>query len=127
MRSENTNPGRSGFRSWIAITEIALMGGFATGASAQVQWVELYGTVTDATGGVLPGVDVTVSSPQLITGSQSTVTGDQRRGVDYPEFDANGERYRSSRVDVAVEQRGTHRVDFRNILNLRVEKFFRGL
>ncbi|MGH9348187.1 MAG: TonB-dependent receptor [Vicinamibacterales bacterium] len=34
----------------------------------------LYGRVTDASGGVLPGVAVTIASPQLITGEQSTVT-----------------------------------------------------
>ena len=47
-----------------------------------------------------------------------------RRGIDYPENNADGVRYRESRVDVAVEPRGTHRVDFQNLLNLRVEKFF---
>jgi hypothetical protein len=47
-----------------------------------------------------------------------------RRGIHYPENNADGVRYRESRVDVAVEPRGTHRVDFQNLLNLRVEKFF---
>ncbi len=46
------------------------------------------------------------------------------RGVHYPEFDANGNRYPQSSVTVNVEPRGTHRVDFRNLLNLRVEKRF---
>jgi len=44
-------------------------------ASAQIgQTATLTGTVTDASGGVLPGVTVTVASPALIGGSRSTVT-----------------------------------------------------
>jgi hypothetical protein len=47
-----------------------------------------------------------------------------QRGVHYPEFDSSGVRYRLSRADVSVEPRGTHRVDFQSIFNVRVEKFF---
>lgn len=46
------------------------------------------------------------------------------RGVHYPRFDANGLQYVESAVNVPVEPRGTHRVDFRNVLNLRAEKTF---
>jgi len=45
-----------------------------------------------------------------------------QRGIHYPTNNPDGIKYRESRVDVAVEPRGTHRVDFQNILNLRVEK-----
>lgn len=47
------------------------------------------------------------------------------RGVHYPRTDANGVQYVESSVTLPVEPRGTHRVDFRNILNLRAEKTFR--
>jgi hypothetical protein len=43
-------------------------------ASAQVRTALLYGKVSDTSGGVLPGVTVTVSSPQLIKGSVVATT-----------------------------------------------------
>jgi len=46
------------------------------------------------------------------------------RGVHYPRTDANGVQYRESSVTLPVEPRGTHRVDFRNMLNVRAEKTF---
>ena len=47
------------------------------------------------------------------------------RGVHYPATNAAGIAYRESSITLPVEPRGTHRVDFRNILNLRVEKALR--
>src|SRR5688572_18264518 len=44
-------------------------------AHAQTVTGTVMGRVADATGGVLPGVVVTVESPQLIGGAQSRTTG----------------------------------------------------
>ena len=44
------------------------------------------------------------------------------RGTHYPATNAAGIAYRETTIILPVEARGTHRVDFRNILNLRVEK-----
>jgi hypothetical protein len=46
------------------------------------------------------------------------------RGVHYPATNAQGITYRETSITLPVEPRGTNRVDFRNILNLRVEKTF---
>ena len=46
-------------------------------ASAWAQSATILGTVTDASGGVLPGVSVEVTSPALIEGTRSTVTDDR--------------------------------------------------
>jgi Carboxypeptidase regulatory-like domain/TonB dependent receptor/TonB-dependent Receptor Plug Domain len=46
------------------------------------------------------------------------------RGVDYPATNAAGQQYRSSTLLLPVTARGTYRVDFRNIVNVRVEKSF---
>ena len=42
--------------------------------------------------------------------------------MDYPATNAAGVLYRETSIILPVEPRGTNRVDFRNILNLRVEK-----
>jgi hypothetical protein len=39
----------------------------------------LNGTVRDGTGGALPGVTVTITSPALQVGRMATVTGEERR------------------------------------------------
>jgi hypothetical protein len=44
------------------------------------------------------------------------------RGRDYPTQDPTGRQYTESAITVPVEPRGTHRVDFRNQMNLRAEK-----
>jgi len=60
---------------WLtAAAVIAMLTGAPAAAFSQVQTVTLYGTVTDATGGVLPGVTVTLTSPQLIRGAEVRVT-----------------------------------------------------
>lgn len=46
------------------------------------------------------------------------------RGVNYPATNAQGVQYREARILLPVEPRGTHRVDFRNLINMRVEKTF---
>jgi hypothetical protein len=47
-----------------------------------------------------------------------------RRGIDYPARDASGAQYRESALVIPVQPRGTNRVDFRSVLNVRVEKSF---
>ncbi|HEX2456709.1 MAG TPA: carboxypeptidase regulatory-like domain-containing protein [Vicinamibacterales bacterium] len=59
-------------RGVLALLALALVAGTA---SAQVQTGEIFGKVTDATGGVLPGVTVTIESPALIT-PQTAVTAE---------------------------------------------------
>ncbi len=54
---------------------IALLFG-SSPAFAQEQTGVLQGRVTDSSGGVLPGVTVTVSSEAILGGSRTTVTGD---------------------------------------------------
>ncbi len=44
-------------------------------AVAQQQYGTLTGTAKDEQGGVLPGANVTISSPELIGGAQTAVTG----------------------------------------------------
>lgn len=51
-------------RRVVSILVLLLLG--ATGASAQQQTGEIFGKVTDQSGGVLPGVTVTASSPVLL-------------------------------------------------------------
>ncbi|HEY7285051.1 MAG TPA: TonB-dependent receptor [Vicinamibacterales bacterium] len=62
-------------------TSVAILGalfGSANGVRAQaVQTAALGGTVADSTGAVLPGVTVTVSSPQQVGGVQTSVTDSQ--------------------------------------------------
>ena len=46
------------------------------------------------------------------------------RGVHYPATNAAGQQYREAQVTLPIEPRGSRRVDFRNVLNLRIEKTF---
>ena len=53
-----------------------LVSGMVLGATASAQQTgTLAGTVRDAQGGVLPGATITVSSPAMIGGARTTVTG----------------------------------------------------
>ena len=58
-----------------ALLAIALLLGLAPSAAAQVQRGAIYGTVTDASGAVLPGAVVQLTSP--LTGTREAVTGTQ--------------------------------------------------
>jgi hypothetical protein len=60
-------------RSEVRAIAIAAALMLAIGASASAQTQEIFGKVTDATGAVLPGSTVTLTSPALIT-PQTTVT-----------------------------------------------------
>ena len=68
----------------------------ASGASAQTTTGRLIGTTVDASGAVLPGVTVTISSPALIGGAQTRVTDDQGEfsfvGVAPGEYTVKAER-----------------------------------
>ena len=60
---------------WLTATAVlAMLAGAPAAAVAQVQTVTLYGRVTDATGGVLAGVTVTLTSPELIRRTEVRVT-----------------------------------------------------
>jgi hypothetical protein len=59
-------------RAVCAIAALCLVA--AIGASAQGLTGTISGTLKDQTGGVLPGVSVTLASPSLIGGSQTRVT-----------------------------------------------------
>ena len=59
---------------WIGIVVLLLATGVPAPVEAQLNSAILYGRVTDETGGVLPGVQITVTSPQLIKASQTVVT-----------------------------------------------------
>ena len=58
---------------WKFVLLLAMVTAIAAPASAQIDQGRLTGTVTDAQGGVLPGVTVTAKSPALI-GVRTTVT-----------------------------------------------------
>ncbi len=56
----------------IALTSLLVVAGLAT---AQQQYGTLTGTVSDASGGIVPGATVTITSSALIGGSQTQVAG----------------------------------------------------
>jgi hypothetical protein len=63
--------------SLVAATALAVPAlAYAQGGGASTTGT-IQGRVTDAQGGVLPGVSVTISSPSLIGGTQTQVTNDQ--------------------------------------------------
>ena len=63
-----------------AITAVVIVSGLLAPANVRAQrgqQASLTGTVTDDTGGVLPGARVTISSPQLIGGARSHVADER--------------------------------------------------
>jgi hypothetical protein len=61
-------------RTWSILAALLLALASAAAAEAQGLTGSISGTVKDTTGGVLPGVSVTISSPSLIGGSQTRST-----------------------------------------------------
>jgi len=57
-----------------SLTAIALLAALAAPAYAQQQTGAITGRATDASGGALPGVTVSITSPQMIGGARSTLT-----------------------------------------------------
>src|SRR5256885_12630885 len=82
-RAHSNIPGSKGAsmkwnRALLALVLVGATGGAAAPLLAQaVQTATLTGTIKDATGAVLPGVTVTVSSPSQVGGAQVSVTDSQ--------------------------------------------------
>ena len=72
-------PARRAHQMLVLVSVPLLVGLLASVARGQGRTITLYGKVTDASGAVLPGVTVTVSSPQLIKGQESATTDDGGR------------------------------------------------
>ena len=64
-----------GYVFWLAV--LAALPAFTTPAFAQTQTSNITGRATDDSGGALPGVTVSVTSPNLIGGARTAVTDDQ--------------------------------------------------
>ena len=66
------------FRSWrMACVALVLASGLASAAAAQEQTGTITGRATDSSGAALPGVTVSVTSPNLIGGARTAVTNEQ--------------------------------------------------
>src|SRR6185436_12848783 len=63
---------RCGVRALLLL--LACLVGFSSPAAAQFGVGSIGGTVTDGSGGVLPGVTVTLSNPGVIGGDQTAVS-----------------------------------------------------
>ena len=61
-------------RLWIWLAAIGVVVAAALPANAQVQTGSILVRVTDAQGGVMPGVTITLTSPVLVAGTMSGVT-----------------------------------------------------
>ncbi|HZY09444.1 MAG TPA: TonB-dependent receptor, partial [Ilumatobacteraceae bacterium] len=61
----------------LCLVFVLLLGAFAHEAAAQVAGGNIYGTVTDQNGGVLPGVDVTLQAVSIGGQPRTTVTDGQ--------------------------------------------------
>jgi hypothetical protein len=64
-----------GYVLWLAV--LAALPAFSAPAFAQTQTSTITGRATDESGGALPGVTVSVTSPNLIGGARTAVTDDQ--------------------------------------------------
>lgn len=64
-----------GYVLWMAV--LAALPAFTAPAFAQTQTSNITGRATDESGGALPGVTVSVTSPNLIGGARTVVTDDQ--------------------------------------------------
>ena len=62
-------------RTWL--TSLALLASLAMPASAQEQTGAITGRATDTSGGALPGVTVSITSPNMIGGARTAVTDEQ--------------------------------------------------
>ena len=65
---------RSGLARGLVLYVVASIGSSAGGAVAQTVTGSLFGTLTDQSGARLPGVSVTVASPQLIAGQEVRIS-----------------------------------------------------
>src|SRR5688500_20397894 len=61
----------------MACLALMLVGVLARGAEAQEQTGTITGRATDSSGAALPGVTVSVTSPNLIGGARTAVTNEQ--------------------------------------------------
>src|SRR4029079_5827752 len=61
----------------LSVILLMLVGALAPSVSAQIAGGNIYGTVTDQSGGVLPGVDVTLTSVSIGGQPRTTVTDSQ--------------------------------------------------
>ena len=64
-------------RNLVGIALIAMVLALPTSAWAQAATSNITGRATDSSGGALPGVTVSVTSPNLIGGARTAVTDDQ--------------------------------------------------
>ena len=64
-----------GYVSWLAV--LAALTAFTAPAFAQTQTSTITGRATDESGGALPGVTVSITSPNLIGGARTAVTDEQ--------------------------------------------------
>jgi outer membrane receptor protein involved in Fe transport len=106
-------------RSSAVLTLVVMFGlALAVPGAAQTVTGTLIGQATDSGGGALPGVTVTISSPQLIGGSQNRTTGPQGEyrfpalppGTYNVVFDLSG--FKSfQREGIVLEAGATHAVD----------------
>src|SRR5439155_16375265 len=61
----------------LSVTALLLLGLLVSAAGAQIAGGNIYGTVVDQQGAVLPGVDVTLASPTIGGQPRTTVTDSQ--------------------------------------------------
>src|SRR3954471_6633165 len=69
--------GASRMKRMLCLVLALVVGGLAPRASAQISGGNIYGTVTDQSGAVLPGVDITLASVSIGGQPRTTVTDSQ--------------------------------------------------